>query len=377
MSAVKLFKKKATSIGLFIGILKLPIVVFIILSSVEALARKDTSIAQQQYTLATMPRVDIHAHFGNTEQIDGILKTGEVLRNRYHINLEVWVNLNPFLPVLHPVPLSVAFLDTVEYAYQGRILSCISDYDVTNGLRYSPEELVAWKNRGVVGYKIWAPVITGPVPPDEDKFTIYAPDYAGLDQPANDPTWETMARIGMVCSSIHIGQAHPRRWNNPVHFWTAIHAWERVLEKNPDMVSVIAHMFNLFYSNEQLDYLRYIMERYPNVYLDIGGRFGDFNSMDRERLRNFIIQYADRILFGTDVSSQAENGEYDETAERYYRCFQGLETDKICTGFFSEKNEYRGLALPVDVLEKIYFRNAIKVYPRIQVVLENMGYMLP
>jgi hypothetical protein len=340
---------------IIIGLLKLPIVIFIVLSSVEALAQKDTSIEQRQCILATMPRVDVHAHFGNTEQINGILKTGEVLKNRYHINLEVWVNLNPFLPVLHPTPLSVAFMDTVENTYQGRILSCISDYDVTNGLRYSPEEVVAWQNRGVVGYKIWAPVVTGPVPPDEDIFTIYAPDYKGLDQPANDPTWETMARIGMVCSSIHIGQAHPRRWKNPVHFWTAIHAWERVIEKNPDLVVVIAHMYNLLQSEEQLGYLRYIMERYPNVYLDIGGRFPPGpNIIDREDLRNFYIQYADRILFGTDVSNQAEHGNYDETAERYYRCFQALESDQILHGgFFSKKNEYQGLGLPIDVLEKI------------------------
>ena len=361
---------------------------FLLLAFLMSCAWPKGSIAQEPFTLATMPRVDVHAHFGNLKQIAGMIKTSEVLQDQYKVNLEVWVNLGPFLPVRNPEPLSVEFFESVKKTFQGRVLSCLGDYDVTDGLRYSPDELIAWKNRGVIGYKIWAPVISGPVAPDEDEFTIYSQGYLGIDHPANDLTWDTMSRIGLVGASIHIAQAHPRRWKNPVHFWSTIRSWERVLEKHPEMVVVMAHMFNLFYSNEQLDYLSYVLDRYPNVHLDLGGRVGDFHSMDRQRLRDFFIRHSGRILYGTDLSSQAESGEYAEAAERYSRCFQALETDKILHGGFHGKfngeyfgnektaygTEYRGLALPLEVLEKIYFRNAMNIYPQIREVLEKRGY---
>ena len=34
----------------------------------------------------------------------------------------------------------------------------------------------------------------------------------------------------------------------------------------------------------------------------------------------------------------------------------------------------RGLALPLDVLEKIYFRNAMRIYPHVADALTQLGY---
>jgi len=306
-----------------------------------------------------------------------MMKVSEILKNRYNINLDVWINLAPYTPVRNPEPLTVEFLEQVEEQFGGRVLSCISDYDVTDGLRYSPEELIAWQRRGVMGYKIWAPVVVGPDAPEKDRFTIYEPNYRGLDQPANEPTFRTMARIGLVGSCIHIGQPHPRRWKNPVHFWTAINSWERVLDRHPDLTVVMAHMFNLFYSDEQLDYLSYILETYPNVYLDLGGRIKDFHSMDREHLRDFFIKYADRILFGTDMGTgfdKFEEADYLEAAEKYFRSFRSLETDAVIPARGNKSKEHGGLALPISVLERIYFRNALRMYPRTKTVLEGRGY---
>ena len=87
--------------------------------------------------------------------------------------------------------------------------------------------------------------------------------------------------------------------------------------------------------------------------------------MDRDKLRDFVIRFQDRILFGTDISRLM--GSPQEMAERYHRCFQLLETDEIVKGsFFEDQKERRGLALPRDVLEKIYYRNALRIYPRLK-----------
>lgn len=49
-----------------------------------------------------------------------------------------------------------------------------------------------------------------------------------------------------------------------MEFWRQQHAWENVLKKHPRLVVVNAHMLWLCYSDEQLDYLRYMLKTYPN-----------------------------------------------------------------------------------------------------------------
>ena len=98
-------------------------------------------------------------------------------------------------------------------AYKGRFLCCINDYKISDGLRYPPEELAEWQNLGVTGYKIWVGV--SPL----------------VDDPANDPTFTKMEQIGLTGASIHISQPYPTKWcEDPVKFWQAHNAWERVLE---------------------------------------------------------------------------------------------------------------------------------------------------
>jgi hypothetical protein len=46
----------------------------------------------------------------------------------------------------------------------------------------------------------------------------------------------------------------------------------------------------------------------------------------------------------------------------------------VIQGGFFGAIETKGLALPQDVLEKIYFRNAMRIYPRVGEVLVKLGY---
>ncbi len=100
--------------------------------------------------------------------------------------------------------------------------------------------------------------------------------------------------------------------------------------------------------------------------------------MTPEKIRAFFIKYADRILFGSDISNQPQEGRYHEVAEKYDRCFRLLETDGVFKSAFNnpdvEGKTLQGIALPVDVLEKIYYKNAMKIYPRVRDVLINLGY---
>ncbi len=313
--------------------------------------------AQGKFTLATMPRIDVHAHVGGIEKMADYMEVRKILKDQFNADLAMWINLQfPLGPRLEGLDL----LKSAEEKYQGRFLPTINDYKIADGLRFSPEELAEWQAKGVVGYKIWVGV------------------SPAVDNPANDPTFTKMEQIGMVGASIHISQPYPRNCKDPVLYWQSINAWERVLDRHPKLVVVNAHMMDIFYSDEQLDYLQYFLETYPNVYIDVAARLKDFPSMTHEKIRNFFIKYADRIMFGTDISNQPQKGKYQEVAEAYNRCFKILETDGLFdTEFFAPEvkgRKIQGISLPADVLEKIYFRNAMKIYPRIKDELKKLGY---
>jgi predicted TIM-barrel fold metal-dependent hydrolase len=313
--------------------------------------------AQSKNTLATIPRIDVHAHVGGLDKMADYMEVRKILKDQFNVDLAMWVNLQfPLGPRLEGLDL----IKSAEEKYQGRFLPTINDYQIADGLRFSPEEIAEWKQKGVVGYKIWVGVSTA------------------VDNPANEPTFTKMEQIGMIGASIHISQPYPRNCKDPVLYWQSIKAWERVLDRHPKMVVICAHMMDIFYSDEQLDYLQYFLETYPNVYVDIAARFKDFYSMSHDKIRNFFIKYADRILYGTDISNQPQKGKYQDAAEAYNRTFQILETDGVFTSeFFApdvKGKTIQGISLPQDVLEKIYYKNAMKIYPRAKDALKKLGY---
>ena len=312
------------------------------------------SLQAQKTAYPDIPRIDVHAHIRDNAVLDDYIGMAEIIREDSGADLAMWLNLSAGLK---PGRQGLDEMERVEEEYQGRFLHAINDYRIADGLAYSPEELAWWHGKGVVGFKIWVGV--SPL----------------SDHPANDPVYTKMEQLGMVGASVHISQPYPTRWcESPVDFWSSQLAWLRVLDRHPDLVVVMAHMQDFFNSDEQLDFLRYIMETYPNYYVDLAARFQQFSRMDRDNLREFCIRYQDRILFGTDISDQPEK-DAAAAAAGYGRCFRLLETGDIVEGggFFSDQSA-QGLELPRDVLEKIYYRNAARIYPRIGDTLKDLGY---
>lgn len=297
-----------------------------------------------------VPRVDVHAHVGALDRMKHYLAVDKLLRENHQVGLDLWIDLN-FLRDPNQTP--AAYLQTVSTEYADRFLPCINDFKIQDGLRYSEQTLASWLDQGVVGYKMWFGVT----------------DL--VDDPMFEPTFAKMEEIGMVGASIHIAQPYPTKWcESAVRFWQAQNAWERVLDRHPRLKVVNAHMLDHFNSDEQLDYLTYVLETYPNLHVDLAARFQQFHRMDREKLRNFMIKYADRILYGTDIGGQPRPGSYAQVAQQYLRTFQLLETDmQVQGGFFSGEDKAQGLALPADVLKKIYYQNAARLYPRVKAVL--------
>ncbi|NWG13173.1 MAG: amidohydrolase family protein [Acidobacteria bacterium] len=325
-----------------------PALLFLLLAAVPC------SGVQDKPDYSSIPRIDVHAHVGTIENMSQYMAVRKALHEKYREDLALWINVqSPLGPRGEGLP----WLKEAEEKFQGRFLSCLTNHNISRGLKFSPEEIAEWMERGVVGYKIWVGVSTA------------------IDHPANDPTLTKMEQLGFPGASVHIAQPYPTRWvMDPVKFWQAQHAWKAVLDRHPRLIVVNAHMLDFFNSDEQLDYLGYMLETYPNLNVDLAARFQQFHRMSREKLRDFIIKYSDRILFGTDISNVKPDAVGD-IVERYHRCFQLAETDSMVQGGFFGRTETRGLALPREVLEKIYWRNAARIYPRVKEVFTKLGYV--
>lgn len=99
------------------------------------------------------------------------------------------------------------------------------------------------------------------------------------------------------------------------------------------------------------------LDRCPNFYVDIAARIAELGRQPFTA-RKFFIRYADRILFGTDLSPNLQ---------MYRLHYRFLESEDEYFNYALEEpppqGRWRiyGLYLPDDVLEKVYRKNALKV----------------
>jgi predicted TIM-barrel fold metal-dependent hydrolase len=141
---------------------------------------------------------------------------------------------------------------------------------------------------------------------------------------------------------------------------TILAARDHVLEKNPKLRMVGVHLGSM---EKRLDEIGGHLDRYPNFAIDTAGRMDYLMLMPREQVRNFLIKYQDRILYGTDldVLPTANVAEaLQEWRSTYARDWKFLATgDPVKL----EDKQVPGLNLPREVVEKIFRDNAKRWIP--------------
>jgi predicted TIM-barrel fold metal-dependent hydrolase len=309
----------------------------------------------------------VHTHAAQDPLvIERYLELRKAMLEKDQIDLALWINLGD---KGHPL----MDIEKVEQASRKRMLCAISDYRAHDGLQHHPSDLKKYMSQGFVGYKIWSgPWYRGLDKPEDG--------YPYVDDPAHEGTFAEMENIKMVGASIHIADPNGpwddrTDWlSDPVEYWKEINAWNNVLERHPDLQVVMAHSNWLICQDAQIDYLRYLMATYPNFNIDLAATFQYFYMVSRENLRAFMIEWSDRILYGTDIGRWQEAAEDERLIAQYVRTFKILETDEMVKGGFFGGPEIKGLDLPKDVLEKIYYKNAIRIYPGLQERMVELGY---
>jgi len=143
-----------------------------------------------------------------------------------------------------------------------------------------------------------------------------------------------------------------------------INARDHFLEMNPDLKFIGCHLGSLEYD---VDELAKRLDRFPNMAVDMAARISHLKYQsvtDRDKVRNFCIQYQDRLMYGTDLEDmRAESREelgkiLHGTWLSDWKFFTGDE--ETSAGEFEGK--FKGLKLPAEVVDKIYHENAIQWY---------------
>jgi predicted TIM-barrel fold metal-dependent hydrolase len=232
--------------------------------------------------------------------------------------------------------------------------------------------------QGAIGIKIWKNI--GMTYKDENGQFIMA------DHPRLEPIFRYVQEQGKVLMA-HLGEPkncwlpleemtvnndrtyfkeHPEyhMYLHPEYpsYEQQIQARDNLLAKFPDIRFVGAHLGSLEYD---VDELAKRLDRFPNMAVDMAARIGHLQvqgQKDWGKVRDFMIKYQDRLIYGTDLGISAASDPERvmknaiQTWQEDWRFFvtdQKME-NSVVTGSF------QGLKLPKEVVDKIYYHNAIK-----------------
>ena len=127
-----------------------------------------------------------------------------------------------------------------------------------------------------------------------------------------------------------------------------------IFERHKKTTFINAH---LGWMGNDLKRLGEHLDRYPNVVTEFGAVIAELGRQPKTA-RQFFIDYQDRIMFGKDSYNK----------EEFYTYFRVLESDDEYFSYFRKRHAFwkmYALNLPDEVLKKVYYKNALKLFPSI------------
>ncbi len=186
-----------------------------------------------------------------------------------------------------------------------------------------------------------------------------------FDDPRLDALWRKCAELKLPVN-MHIAD-HPSCWRplgptqertpdfqhfnqlgkDVLSYEELLATRDRMLERHPRTTFIACHLSN---QGNDLAALGRVLDRYPNLYVDISARDYEVGRQPRAAAK-FLAKYRDRVLFGTDMGADAE---------MYRGWWRLLETaDEYIPGRIWWR--YYGLELPAPVLQSLYRDNALRL----------------
>ena len=129
---------------------------------------------------------------------------------------------------------------------------------------------------------------------------------------------------------------------------------ENAIKKHPDITFIACHLANYSYN---LNRTAELLDTYPNLYVDISGRFSEMAAVPRYAAK-FLKKYQDRVLFGTDL------GVDDMMFDAAFRVLESTDEHWYDIDRYDYHWPLYGLGLSDKVLKKIYKENAVRIFEK-------------
>lgn len=324
----------------------------------------------QSSDFAKTPKTDVHFHYNTTDLHSLKLATGLAMRI-VSPNVDAGTSLEEQLAIAGNIrkafPENFAFLGTFPVDSFGT-----ADFTASTIAR-----IKKCMDAGASGIKIWKNI--GMVLKDKQgRFVM-------VDDPAFDPVFKyleendipVMGHLGEPrdcwlplkemkdSSNCRYYRSHPQ-YHMYLHpecpsYEDQMNARDNLLARHPKLRFTGAHIGSLEWS---VDEVAKRLDRFPNMQVDLSARMAHLQRQsiaDYDRVRNFMIKYQDRILYGTDVTIEPDDTIHAALTsmlqERWRSHWIYLATDSV----LQIKNlpvEVKGLHLPGAVVDKITHTNA-------------------
>jgi predicted TIM-barrel fold metal-dependent hydrolase len=318
-------------------------------------------------------KIDTHTH--HNSESTSLVEAG-ISSNFFLLTVNVDVPSYPPLPeqirlsLMHKSknPQHIDFLSTIS----------LENWNDSDWAEKEIERIKKTFEQGAIGIKIWKNI--GMTYKDENGNFIMA------DHPRLEPIFRFVQDQGKTLMA-HLGEPkncwlpleemtvnndrtyfkeHPEyhMYLHPEYpsYEQQVEARDNLLAKFPEIRFVGAHLGSVEWN---VDELAKRLDRFPNMAVDMAARIGhlQFQSQrDRKNVRDFMIKYQDRLIYGTDLGISGTPVEERVKANakatwqedwKYFVTDQTME-NRVVTGSF------QGLKLPKEVIDKIYFHNAVK-----------------
>ena len=344
----------------------------ILLSDYEP--RSTLIVGRKHITKAKYPVIDINFHLNSSFQTENdkmVLEPENLVRSMDSVGIKIivntdglWGNLERYTK-LYPD----RFINFYPSGFPAGVMS-------DERLAELPENLEKAVEKGVRGDgELWK------------NLGLKTRDSSGkvipVDDPRLDPLWDKAAELG-VPILWHMGD--PAAFFQPINKYNEryeelrrIPEWSYYGPQFPKREEILKQRENVFkkhsrtifigchfgFNPENLKYVSYLLDTYPNYYVELSTVLSDLGKQPYTA-RKFFIKYQDRILFGSDGGNGFN--EKGWTIEKYYRAyFEFLETSNEyisypLQGVINQGNwKIYGIDLPDSVLEKVYYKNAEKI----------------
>jgi predicted TIM-barrel fold metal-dependent hydrolase len=337
------------------------------LMDIEEYSPKSTLIVEENWVKrAKYPFVDVHNH-----QFDMPVKNlDKLVAEMDQLNMGFMINLSGFRGLY----LRKSLENIRENAPRrfGLFLNIdFEDIDDTNFKQTQVALIDSAAAAGVMGLKVYKSLGLTSRDSEGNRIAVNDPRLDPIWKACGDNNLPVLIHSGEPASFWHPKDKYNERWlelrqkpnryrdpeTNP-SFEEVLAEQHDIFRKHPNTIFINAH---LGWMGNDLDRLGKHLDTYPNVMTEIGAVLAELGRQPK-RARQFFIDYQDRILFGKDSYNVSE----------YYTYFRVLETEDEYFDYYRKRHAHwkmYGLALPDSILQKLYYKNALALFPTIDKTL--------